>query len=195
MRIFLMTVVTLSVILPFSNGATIQTQEMTPANKLSLELEFCKPFVEASDGSFEVSAFISRDQRVTIEVVAKGIKTRNHSATALPPEPNRISDWYARFKLIPKLNAQDLRVMTKLVESFEEPNSKLNQSHQQLLELLPDVQNEEYAYSVAVTYLVPVEERDQKRVLEFIDLLSKRVHASDGGDTQKLLRFRLLDKR
>ena len=195
MRIFLIAVVTLSVILPFSNGSTIQTQEMKLVNKLPLELEFCKPFVEANDGRFEVSAFISRDQSVVIEVVAKGILTRNHRATSLPREPNRISDWYARFKLIPKLNAQDLRVMTKLVESFEEPNSKLNQSHQQLLELLPDVQNEEYAYSVAVTYLVPVEERDQKRVLEFIDLLSKRVHASDGGDTQKLLSFRLLDKR
>lgn len=192
--LFVSVLFTSFLILPFCNRSGIPMQEPKLVEKVPLELEFCKPFVDANDGRFEVSALISGDQSVVIEVVAKGILTRNHRATSLPPEPDRISDWYARFKLIPKLRAQDLRVMTKLAESFEEQNSKLNQRYQQLLELLPDVQNEEYAYSVAVTYLVPVEERDQKSVLEFIDLLSKRVHASDGGDTQKLLRSRLLDK-
>ena len=186
------------VIFGFSLCSPIYSQSVESKKLIDLpvEAEFCKHIAEACNGRLEIRVFVDEHGDVTIQSTAKAILTRNHRSTNLPGRPNKVTDWHARFVLVPRLNQRDANVMKKSVEHAETLAGKSDWvSYQSFLEKLPNVQSETYAYSVGISNSVPVEENSRSLVLEFIDELAKHLRTDDGSDPRALLRHLLLDER
>lgn len=175
--------------------AAIFAQEPKPVNTLLLDAGFTKPVVQASKGKFDSQVFFDENGEIVLVVQAKDILTKNHSATGLPSEQNKVGSWQARFKVVPKLNEPDFAILSQIVESMRADNKSDSSAYQRMLERLPNIQNKSYAFSLEMSYLIPVEKQDRERISEFIEALSHEFRACNGKDTRKLLRFLLLDER
>jgi len=163
---------------------------------LPVDAEFSKPIADACQGRFELRVFINEQGDIFIETTSKSVLTRNHRSTNLPARPDKIMDWHARFRVVPKLNQSDAKLIQERVEYAANQKEKsdwvLNHS---FLEKLPNIESEKYAYSLGTSYSVPVMDKDRSLVREFIEELAKNLRTEDGSDPRALLKHLLLDER
>lgn len=123
----------------------------------------------AGDG-FQVSAWISEDGGIRVEVVLSKIRIKNSVKSGLPNE-TKVGDWKAAFVLVPMISAHDQQAIETVINAMP-PTDEQKGQHSSANDLragIPELVGESYAFRILPSLQIPSDQAEIRKVEELIE--------------------------
>jgi hypothetical protein len=179
----------ITILLYFAVGMPTIAQDVF--KELPADLPCNELFSNAAQNRIEANTYLTRRGDIQVEIKLRKVRCRSSWATNLPNQET-VADWVVSFVVVPKLDSREIEAIQKSIVII--PDTKQNVSLKaSLTNSLPDFVSDRYGYRIITSGQIPVEDRDIAEIKSFIAAISKELHASTGGQSEKILGDMLLN--